>query len=135
MKRYMLDTNMVSLALKPHPEVLARMLELPMASLCISAVTQAELMYGLAKRPQAHRLHRSVHEFLMRVEVLPFDSRIAAHYGAFRAGIESLGKSLSSLDMMIAAHAQALQAILVSHDRAFAQIDGLALEDWTGVKC
>lgn len=128
---YLLDTNTVSHALRQQPQVLARLQATPMSALHLSAVTHAELMYGLAKRPQTTALRRAVAEFLLRVTVMPFDTHASTCYGDLRAEIEQQGKSLAALDMMIAAHARALNAILVSNDGAFAQIAGLALEDWS----
>ncbi len=74
MKHYMLDTNTVSHLIKAHPAVARRVVAAPMAALCISAITEGELLFGLAKRPDAHRLHRAVREFLRRVDVLPWNS-------------------------------------------------------------
>ena len=68
MKRYMLDTNMVSYFIKAHPAVVTQVVGTPMPNLCISAITEAELLFGLAKLPQAKRLHAAVREFLLRVE-------------------------------------------------------------------
>ena len=76
MKRYLLDTNIVSHLIKGHPVVSQRIVKVPMASLGISVITEAELYYGLAKRPEAKRLHLVVEEFLKRVDVLPWDSAI-----------------------------------------------------------
>lgn len=128
---YLLDTNMVSHILRRHPRVMEKLQSLPMADLHISAVTHAELMYGLAKKPDAVKLQRAVHEFLLRVAVLPFDEQAGSHYGSFKAQAEAAGKSLASLDMMIAAHAAALDMVLVSSDTAFGRIDGLNVQDWT----
>lgn len=127
----MLDTNMVSHLIKEHPAVVQRIVSVPMASLCISAVTEGELLFGLAKRPDAKRLHRVVREFLRRVDVLPWDSAIAEHYGTVRADMERQGKILGPLDLLIAAHAQGMGAVLVTNDRAFAQLSDLQVEDWT----
>jgi tRNA(fMet)-specific endonuclease VapC len=71
MKRYMLDTNTVTHLLKAHPDAPRCIVAAPMAALCISAITEGELLYGLAKRPQASRLHMAVGEFLKRMDVLP----------------------------------------------------------------
>ncbi|WP_373755638.1 MULTISPECIES: type II toxin-antitoxin system VapC family toxin [Neisseria] len=128
---YLLDTNMVSHILRQQPNVMAKLQSVPMADLHISAVTHAELMYGLAKKPDAAKLHRAVHEFLLRVAVLPFDEQASSRYGSFKAQVEQAGKSLAPLDMMIAAHASATGAVLVSNDAAFRQIAGLNVEDWT----
>jgi len=131
MTRYMLDTNTVSYLVKGNPTVARRVLEVPMASLCVSSITQGELLFGLAKRPGAKRFHVVVREFLLRVDVLPWDSTIAERYGSARAGLERHGKILGPLDLLIAAHALAVDAVLVTNDRAFSQVAGLQIEDWT----
>ncbi|MGD9889085.1 MAG: type II toxin-antitoxin system VapC family toxin [Halothiobacillaceae bacterium] len=131
MTRYMLDTNMVSHLLKAHPLVTQRVIALPMAALCISAITEGELLFGLTKRPEAKQLQCVVLEFLRRVETHPWDSAAAAHYGMLHADMARQGKGLSALDMLIAAHALSLGAVLVTNDQAFAQIEQLLIEDWT----
>lgn len=131
MTRYMLDTNTVSQLLKAHPGVARRMVAAPLSSLCISSITEGELLFGLAKRPDAKRLHVAVRELLRRVDVLPWDSTIAERYGTIRADLERRGKTLAPLDLLIAAHALGADAILVTNDRAFRQVAGLHLEDWT----
>lgn len=129
--QYMLDTNTVSHLLKAHPAVARHMVTVPMASICVSAITEGELLFGLAKRPQAKRLHIAVREFLRCVDVMPWNGAIAEHYGAVRAELESKGKVLAPLDLLIASHALGLAAVLVTNDRAFAQVPDLHLEDWT----
>lgn len=131
MTRYMLDTNTVSYFLREHPKVTKRILSVPMASLSISAITEGELLFGLAKRPEAKRLKFAVHEFLLRVEVMPWDSSTAQHYGTARANLEAQGKSIAPLDMQIGCHALSLPAILVTNDQAFHHMTGLQIEDWT----
>jgi tRNA(fMet)-specific endonuclease VapC len=102
-----------------------------MAQVFISAVTEGELRYGVARRPAATKLHQVVEEFLHRVTVLPWDSDAARQYGRLRADLERLGQSMGNLDMMIGAQAMAAGAILVSNDRAFTRIKKLTVEDWT----
>lgn len=131
MKHFMLDTNTVSHLLKEHPGVVRRVVAAPMASLCISAITEGELLFGLAKRPDAKRLHLAVWEFLRRVDVLPWDNVVAEHYGTMRANLERQGKILAPLDLLIATHALRVDAILVTNDRAFGQVADLHVEDWT----
>jgi tRNA(fMet)-specific endonuclease VapC len=131
MKKYMLDTNMVSHLIKENPAVAHRVVAVPMASLCISVITEGELYFGLAKRPDAKRLHLAVQEFLRRVDVLPWDSAIARQYGLVRADMESRGTILAPLDLLIAAHALSIGATLVTNDRAFYQLTDLQTEDWT----
>lgn len=131
MIRYMLDTNTVSHLLKGHPAVARRLIAVPMTSLCISAITEGELLFGLAKRPAAKQLHVAVREFLKRVDVLPWDSVAAEHYGIVRANMASQGKVLSPLDLLIATHALSVDAVLVTNDQAISQMPNLHLEDWT----
>lgn len=131
MTRYMLHTNTVSHLLRSHPTVTARVLEVPMASLCISAITHGELLFGLAKRPSAKALHIAVREFLRRVDSLPWDNAVAENYGTARARMAQAGKVLAPLDMLIAAHALFEDVVLVTNDQAFRQMTGLKMEDWT----
>jgi tRNA(fMet)-specific endonuclease VapC len=127
----MLDTNMVSHILKGHPRALARLAATPMTAVCISAITEGELRFGLAKRPQAVKLHHIVHEFLQRVESRPWDAAVAAVYGRLRAALEAGGKGVGALDLLIAAHALALDCVLVTNDVGFGQVGPLKTEDWT----
>lgn len=130
MKRYMLDTNTVSYFIKGHPSVVSHVIKIPMASLCISSITEGELQFGLAKRPDAKRLYKAVDELLLRVDVMPWDSTVAKRYGKLRANMELKGKILGSLDMLIAAHAIEVDAVLVTNDKAFKQLYGLSIENW-----
>jgi tRNA(fMet)-specific endonuclease VapC len=130
MKRYMLDTNMVSHLIRMNPAVMARAKAVPVASLCISAITGGELLFGLAKRPEAVKLRAAIREFLRCVDVLPWDDGVAEHYAQTRAFLELQGKTLAPLDLLIASHAKSLDAILVSNDKAFQWVSGLQLEDW-----
>jgi tRNA(fMet)-specific endonuclease VapC len=127
----MLDTNMVIHILKSHPKVLKSLTAKPIASVCISAITEAELKYGLAKRPEAKRLHLLVREFLRAVDVLPWDSAIAERYGSVRFKMEKDGKGIAPLDLLIAAHALDTRSILVTNDQAFKKVPELKIEDWT----
>lgn len=130
MNLYMLDTNTVSHLLKGNSSVARHVVGVPMASLCISSITEGELLYGLAKRPDATRLQQAVRELLRRVDVLAWDRATAQRYGVIRAEMERRGKVLGSLDLLIAAHAMATGRVLVTNDRAFRQVEGLPLEDW-----
>jgi tRNA(fMet)-specific endonuclease VapC len=127
----MLDTNTVSHFLHRQPKVIKRLLAVPMSSLCISAITDGELHFGLARRPEAKQLRIAVNEFLLRVETLPWDSVAAQHYGTLRTNLEKRGKVLSPNDVLIASHALSVEAMLVTSDKAFKQVKGLVVEDWT----
>lgn len=129
--RYMLDTNIVSHLLREHPAVVARVKAVPMASLCISSITEAELHFGLAKRPANKPLHRAVHELLIRIESIAWNSAAAHSYGAARLGMMQTGKTLAPLDLLIASHALSVSAVLVTNDQALHQMTGLQVQDWT----
>lgn len=131
MTRFMLDTNTISHLLKQHPGVVRQVVAATMPSLCISAITEAELQFGLAKRPDKKQVHNAVGEFLRCVDVLPWDSLVAHQYGQLRAKLEQLGKPLGPLDMLIAAHALCAKAVLVTNDQAFRLVENLRVEDWT----
>jgi tRNA(fMet)-specific endonuclease VapC len=127
----MLDTNTVSHFLRRHPNVSKRITSLPMNSLCLSVISEAELRYGLARKPDAINLHKVVNEFLRRVEVLAWGSDVADQYGNLRTELESKGDSLGPLDMQIAAHAFSIGATLVTNDQAFKRVKKLKVVDWT----
>ena len=131
MTHYMLDTNTVSHLLKKHPSVARRVVAVPITALCISAITQGELLFGLAKRPEATALHEAVREFLRRVDVVPWDAATSEVYGPARAAAQREGRVLAPMDLLIGSHALSIDAVLVTDDRAFGQLSGLFIEDWT----
>jgi tRNA(fMet)-specific endonuclease VapC len=129
----MLDTNMASYLLKGRSSAVRdRMISLRPGELaCISAVTEAELLYGIAKADIGEQRMRILQWFLLLVAVHPWGREEASVYGRLRAQQEAMGKPLGPLDMQIAAHALSLGAILVTNDRAFHQVPGLTgLENW-----
>ena len=130
--RYLLDTNAASYVIKGNfPRVRERLLRVPMAEVGISAVTEAELRFGIARKPEAVKLRIAVEEFLLRVEALSWDSDAAQQYAQVRAELERSGKPMGNLDLMIAAHALSAQLVLVTHDHVFRRIKRLKVEDWT----
>ena len=130
--RYLLDTNTASYVIKGnYLRVREHLLKVPMAEIGISVVTEAELRFGVARLPQAKQLGLAVEEFLLRVQVLPWDSAAATHYAQLRAGLELRVEPMGNLDLMIAAQALAAQVVLVTNDRVFQRLKGLKVEDWT----
>lgn len=130
--RYLLDTNTASYVIKGNfPRVRARLLKVPMAEVGISVVTEAELRFGVARRPEATTLKRVVEEFLLRVESLPWNSEAAEHYAQIRAALEKGGEPMGNLDLMIAAQAVAADVVLVTRDHVFRRVKGLRVEDWS----
>ena len=130
--RYLLDTNTASYVIKGNfPRVRERLMKTPMAEVGISAITEAELRFGVARKPAAVRLKTAIEEFLLRVETLPWDSEAAQQSGQIRATLERVGQPMGNLDMMIAAHALAAQVVLVTHDHVFRRVKQLKIEDWS----
>jgi tRNA(fMet)-specific endonuclease VapC len=130
---YLLDTNTISYIAKGNsPAARAHLVSLRAGeALCISAITEAELRYGLAKRPQAHALRGAIENLLLKLRILPWGSNEAAAYGTLRAGLEAAGRMISELDLQIAAHAIAIGAVLVTNDKALARIKDLhGTENW-----
>ena len=132
-EHYMLDTNTASYIIKGKPvEIREHLLKVPMASVCISAITEAELLRGVTKKPEAKQLSIAVKEFLLRVDILPWDSDAAESYACLRTACENEGKTLGAMDMLIAAHSVAAKTVLVTNDKAFYNVQHfLNLEDWT----
>lgn len=129
---YVLDTNTVSYVIKGTiPRVQERLARVPMAQVAISVVTEAELRFGVARRPDAKHLRIAVEEFLLRVTVLPWDSRAAAEYANLRAALERAGTPIGNLDLMIAAQALAADAVLITNDAALRRLKRVKTEDWT----
>lgn len=128
----MLDTNAVSAILHSRSAALDdRIGGMATGALCVSILTFGETMYGLAKRPTATRLRTAAERLFASLTVMKFDAPAAMAYGTLRAALEAKGKPLGPLDMLIAAHALAAGATLVSADRAFRFVPGLVVEDWT----
>lgn len=133
MKTYLLDTNIVSFALRDRPpSVLAALRLLRPDQTAISAVTLAELRFGAARSAARLRYDGLIRTFVSRVKVLPFDDAAAEAYGGVRAGLEAAGTRIGDLDMLIAGHALALGRVLVTNNRrAFDRVAGLEVEDWS----
>lgn len=130
---YLLDTNMVSYIARRKSTAARTRLEAIGQDdvLSVSAITEAEVRYGLAKRPGAHALRAAMEGFLFKVRVLRWGSAEAAAYGELRAKLEAMGITLAEMDLLIAAHAVGADAVLVSHDKAFQHVTSfLKVVDW-----
>ncbi len=130
---YMLDTNTAGYIIKGKPATIRKKLRnVPMVSVCISAITEAELLRGVTKKTETKNLGVAVKEFLLRVETLSWDSNAARSYAQLRTACEEEGKSLGAMDMLIAAHSISAKTTLITNDKAFYNIAGyLVLEDWS----
>ena len=129
---YLLDTDTCSYAIRGASEALdARLAKEKPDALAISAVTRAELMFGLEKRGNPRALSRVVHGFLDRIAVMPWDTAAADHFARLRASLERGGTPISVMDSMIAGHALALKATLVTNNlKHFQRVAALKVENW-----
>jgi tRNA(fMet)-specific endonuclease VapC len=127
----MLDTNMASYLLRGSIAVRHRMQTLrPGEVACISAVTEAEILYGIAKAGIGERRMKLLNWLLQLVAIYPWGREEAAVFGRLRAAQEAMGKTLGPYDMQIAAHALSLGAVMVTNDKAFRQVPDLTVENW-----
>ena len=130
--RYMLDTNIVAFAKNNRPEiVLERMRRFDPGDLCVSAVTLAELEYGVFNSSNPDRNQLALTLFLANIDVIPFGDDAAVEYGRIRADLRRKGTPIGANDLMIAAHAKSLGMTLVTNNtKEFSRVEGLMLEDW-----
>ena len=130
--RYLLDTNTASYVIKGNfPRVREHLLKLSMSEVAISVVTEAELRFGAARKPEARNLQIAVEEFLLRLESQPWDSEAAKCYANLRADLERRDQPIGNFDLMIAAQALAQGLTLVTHDQVFRRVKSLRIQDWT----
>ncbi len=130
---YLLDTNTISYIVtgrSPEARMRYRHAERE-EKIGVSAITEAEITYGLQKKPEAVRLHARMAEFLDRIKSYPWDSQAAQASGLLRVRTEAVGLTFGALDLLIAAHASALGATLVTHDRVLHKAaDFVLIADW-----
>lgn len=131
MPRYLLDTNIISaLARAPQGPIAAIMHEKMPAMFYTSIVVAAEIEFGLAKGV-SDRLRRQVLMILTRLEILPLGEPVHQHYGQIRSHLMRLGQPIGPNDLFIAAHARALDLVLVTDNvREFQRVPDLRLENW-----
>lgn len=128
----MLDTDISSYIIKKRDAVIAaRLAKVPVKDICISVVTKAELLYGVAKSSNKRVNRLAVDEFLAFVRVLPWDDEAAEHYAEIRAALEVAGVPIGNLDTMIAAHARSCRiAVVTNNERHFRKVPGLRVDNW-----
>ncbi|HEY3845830.1 MAG TPA: PIN domain-containing protein [Acetobacteraceae bacterium] len=126
----MLDTNIVSEMIRNPAGRAAQRARAVADSVCVSVIVAAELRYGCARKGSP-RLLRRVEAFLSEVPVLPFDVPADNEYGGIRAELEAAGRPIGSNDLLIAAHACALAATVVTANVGeFRRIRRLNVENW-----
>lgn len=129
---YMLDTDICSYIIRERPlQVLEHFKQVEMEQLCISVVTYAELIYGV-EHSSSKKVNRVViDDFVQHLTIVPWDEEAAEHYGNIRAYLQTEGKIIGSMDMMIAAHARSRRMTLVTNnDKHFKRVPKLTVENW-----
>ena len=130
--KYMLDTNISMYAIKKKPEgVLERLRSELDSGICISSVTLAELRFGVEKSLYPERNTVALSQFLVPLNVLPFDDTAAVEYGRICAFLQRKGTPIGTMDMLIAAHAKTVGIPLVTNNtKEFERVPDLLLENW-----
>lgn len=131
--RFMLDADTCSYIMRrSHPLLLKRLQAVPVADVCMSAITRAELLYGVEVSPRRAHDAAALAAFLPYVEALPFDEGAALHHAEIRADLKRRGAMIGANDLFIAAHARALGLALVTSNSAeFERVKDLRIENWT----
>ena len=131
MIKYMLDTNILIYTIKNRPKKVREAFKRHSEYLSMSTVTLGELIYGAEKSAQSPRNLSDVDALAARMEVIPFDSEAAIHFGQVRVELAKSGKTIGPYDLMIAGHARSRGLILVTNNmRKFKRVPGLRVENW-----
>ena len=129
--RLMLDTNTCIALIKRKPvHALQKFSEYQVGDIGVSAVTLAELRYGVSKSQHHAKNQTALDEFMLPMEVAAFDEQATVAYGVLRAALEKQGTPIGPLDTMIAAHALSLSVTLVTNNtREFNRVHELTVVD------
>ena len=130
MPRYMLDTNMCIYLMKNQPEQVAeRFAECFVGDVVMSAITFAELEFGVTVSANRAKERRNLAALIEDIPVQPFDIAAASAYGPIREAARERKKD--QFDKLIAAHAVSLGVVLVTNnERDFAAYPGVKIENW-----
>lgn len=128
----MLDTNICIYIIKKKPtDVIERFRQTRISQVGISSITLSELEYGVAKSSKPDQNQFALAQFLAPLEILSYDDEAAQQYGGLRAFLENQGSPIGSLDMLIAAHALSIGAILITNnEKEFIRVPGLKIDNW-----
>lgn len=131
MLKFMLDSDTVIFTIKNKPPSVREAFRVHYGQMCLSTVTQMELIYGAEKSANPSRNLAEVEGFLARMDVLDYDGIAATHTGQLCAELAGAGRPIGPYDQMIAGHARSRGLILVTNNqREFGRVPGLRLESW-----
>jgi len=129
--KYLLDTDIVSLAVRNNLSTIENLKSHEDDEIFVSSITYAELMYGLEKKGSM-KLADEVNIVLGKLLVKDFDMNAAECYSKIRYSLEKEGIPLDNMDVLIAATAMSIDAILITHNtKHFLKVKGLKVEDWS----
>ena len=128
---YLLDTNILShLIRQPQGPVAVRIEAVGEENVCTSVIVACELRYGAATR-SSRKLTRQIEAVLGALTIMPLESNVERVYAAIRVALERKGALVGAHDMLIAAHARALDAVCVTDNATeFARVPTLKVENW-----
>ena len=131
--RYLLDTNFcIALIRRASERAERRLVESDVIDVAVSAVTVAELEYGVAKSRKPELNREKLDRFLQPLQILAFDDDAALAYGASREKLEARGEMIGPLDMLLASQALGRDLTIVTNNtREFRRVEGLRVEDWS----
>ena len=129
---YMLDTCiLIHIIRDQNLNIIEMMRRKTPGEICVSSVTVAEMEYGAAKSSKVDDNRDALYQFLSPLVILPFDQKAAYEYGLVRSHLERKGMVIGSMDMMIAAHARSIPAVIVTDNvREFTRVPDLSVENW-----
>lgn len=128
----MLDSDTCIYTIKRHPsQVSERLASIPPDEIAVSSIVIAELWFGVSHSLQRKRNESALTTFLDHVATLDWPGAAAPLYGRVRAALKRTGVMIGAMDLLIATHALALNAVLVTHNIGeFSRVPGLKVEDW-----
>jgi len=131
MIQYLLDTNIVIYVIKHRPIEVLETFNQHANRMAISSITLAELFHGAEKSSKPGHNYSVIEDFASRLEVLPYATKAAQHYGSIRSDLERRGQPIGVNDLHIAAHARSEGLVLVTNNlNEFDRVSGLLLENW-----
>lgn len=129
--RYLFDSNALDVLPTHRPEVARRFVAHRPEEVVLSSIVVAELRFGADKSERPLNNHARLDRLLEEVTPLDFDLAAATEYGRIRARLQALGTPIGPNNLLIAAHALALGAVLVTDNvREFGRVEGLTIENW-----
>jgi tRNA(fMet)-specific endonuclease VapC len=129
---YLLDTNICIYAIKKKPfNVLEQIKIKSKLGIYISALTVAELEYGIENSIKVEENRISLLKYLSLFNILPFDDKDAIPYGKLKSKLRKEGRIIGPIDMLLAAQALSKDLIFVTNNiKEFERIENLKLENW-----